>query len=93
MAVRAGDKLGAALVLAERRKAAQGNLAAEASLFVEGDCTVPSTAATRSSACAPRATLEAIPRQGMGVRAAGDARLTGWWRASSSVNLHGGLRP
>lgn len=32
-----GDKLGAALVLAERRKAAaQGNLAAEASLFAEG---------------------------------------------------------
>jgi hypothetical protein len=91
-----GDKLGAALVLAERRKAAaQGNLAAEASLFAEGEPLHDSPEYRRD--LVERAHLARSGglhghRTGMGVRRV-TARSLAWWRANSSVNWHGGLRP
>ena len=76
------DQLGAALVLAERRKAAtQGNLAAEASLFAEGEPLhegadyrrdlVERVRVSRD----PEAFMAIAP--GMGLRAAGDPALQG----------------
>ena len=77
-----GDKLGAALVLAERRKAAaQGNLAAEASLFAEGEPLHDSAEYRRDlvervrTSRDPEAYMAIAP--GMGVRAAGDRALDG----------------
>lgn len=77
-----GDKLGPALVLGERRRAAQqGNLAAEAALFAEGEPLhdneqyrrdlVERVRASRD----PEAYMAIAP--GMGLRAAGDKALTG----------------
>ena len=93
-----GDKLGSALVLAERRKAAtQGNLAAEASLFAEGEPLHDSPEYRRDlvervrTSRDPEAFMAIAP--GMGVRAAGTRRSLAWWRENSSVNWHGGLRP
>ncbi|WP_049458316.1 hypothetical protein [Stenotrophomonas maltophilia] len=72
-----GDKLGAARVLAERRKAAaQGNLAAEASLFAEGEPLHDSPEYRRDlvervrASRDPEAFMAIAP--GMGTRAAGD---------------------
>jgi hypothetical protein len=77
-----GDKLGAALVLAERRKAAaQGNLAAEAALFAEGEPLHDSADYRRGLvervrlSRDPEAFMALAP--GMGVRAAGDSALDG----------------
>ncbi|MBH1627688.1 hypothetical protein I5U62_12255 [Stenotrophomonas maltophilia] len=77
-----GDKLGAALVLAERRKAAaQGNLAAEASLFAEGEPLHDSAEYRRDlvervrTSRDPEAYMAIAPA--MGVRAAGDRALDG----------------
>lgn len=77
-----GDRLGSALVLAERRKAAtQGNLAAEASLFAEGEPLHDSPEYRRDlvervrTSRDPEAFMAIAP--GMGVRAAGDQALTG----------------
>jgi hypothetical protein len=92
-----GDKLGAALVLAERRKAAaQGNLAAEASLFAEGEPLHDSPEYRRDLVERVRTSRDrrpSWPSHRAWACAAGDRALTAWWRASSSVNWHGGLRP
>jgi len=77
-----GDKLGPPLVLAERRKAAeQGNLAAEAALFAEGEPLQDSPEYRRDlvervrTSRDPEAFMAIAP--GMGVRASGDRALNG----------------
>lgn len=77
-----GDKLGTALVLSERRKAAaQGNLAAEAALFAEGEPLQDSPEYRRDlvervrTSRDPEAFMAIAP--GMGVRASGDRALSG----------------
>ena len=93
-----GDKLGAALVLAERRKAAaQGNLAAEASLFAEGEPLHDSAEYRRDLVERVRTSRDPEAswpsrRPWACVRRV-TARWMAWWRASSSASLHGGLRP
>ena len=93
-----GDKLGAALVLAERRKAARRATWPQkhrCSPRVSRCMTVPSTAATWSSACVLRVTRRPIwrSRRAWACVPPVTAHSTVWWRANSSVSLHGGLRP
>ncbi|MBA0101170.1 hypothetical protein WH218_19250 [Stenotrophomonas indicatrix] len=77
-----GDKLGPALVLGERRRAAQqGNLAAEAALFAEGEPLHDNEQYRRDlvervrTSRDPEAYMAIAP--GMGLRAAGDKALVG----------------
>ena len=77
-----GDKLGSALVLGERRRAAQqGNLAAEAALFAEGEPLHDNEQYRRDlvervrTSRDPEAYMAIAP--GMGLRAAGDKALVG----------------